>query len=87
MNRTWYSKAAGKNSPDAVHQILAFGTLEDIRSLKKTVGEEKVKKLFIGYPKKVYTERSLNFIKNFILRIKSPLDEQKYIKYTPRHIG
>lgn len=87
MNRTWYSKTVGKNSPDAIHQILAFGSLEDIRSLKATAGEEKIKKLFVGYPKKVYTRPGLNFVKKFILHVKSPLDEQKYIKYTPRHIG
>lgn len=87
MNRTWYSKTINKNSPDSIHQILAFGTLEDIRSLKATTGEEKIKELFINYPKKVYTLPNLNFIKNFILHINSSIDEQKYLKYTPRRTG
>ncbi len=87
MNRTWYSKTVNKNSPDSIHQVLAFGTLEDIRSLKATTGEEKIKELFINFPKKVYTPPNLNFIKNFILHINSAIDEQKYLKYTPRHTG
>jgi len=87
MNRTWYSKTINKNSPDAIHQVLAFGTLDDIRSLKATAGEEKIKELFINYPKKVYTLPNLNFIKNFILHINSSIDEQKYLKYTPRRTG
>ncbi len=87
MNRTWYSKNIKKNSPDAIHQVLAFGTLEDIRSLKATTGEEKIKELFINFPKKVYTPPNLNFIKNFILHINSAIDEQKYLKYTQRRTG
>lgn len=87
MDRTWYSGSLDKHSPDAVHQVLAFGSLEDIRLLKKTEGEANLRKLFVGYPKKVYTMPGLNFIKRFILQIDGPIDEQKYIKYTPRHIG
>ena len=33
------------------------------------------------------TSPALNFIKNFILHIKIPVNEHKYLKYTPRHIG
>lgn len=84
INNVWYAPKSDIKSPDTIHQILMFGTLRDIKSLKKTVGESTVKKLFLQYPKKVYTAPALNFIKNFILRLHSPIDEQQYLKFTPR---
>lgn len=87
MNRLWYTASIDKNSPDTIHQILVFGTIEEIKSLKNKVGKEKVKELFLNYPKKVYTNSSLNFIKNYILNINDSIDEQKYLKSTPRNIG
>ena len=86
MNRSWYANATDFTSPDAIHQILAFGTLEEIRFLKKTIGGARLKELFLRYPKKVYTLGSLNFIKKFILNISNSIDEQKYLKSSPRSI-
>ncbi len=84
-NRVWYSSKSDIKSPDTIHQILMFGNLKDIRLLKKTVGETTIKDLFLRFPKKVYTAAALNFIKNFILRLPTtPIDEQQYLKYTPR---
>lgn len=87
MNYLWYTNSKSKKSPDAVHQILAFGSLYDIQFLKKTIGIKKLKGLFLEYPKKVYTAPLFNFIKNIILRIHTPIDEQKYLKNTSRRIG
>ncbi len=86
MNYSWYTNAKNKKSPDTVHQILAFGSLSDIRSLKKILGEKKLKTLFLKYPKKIYTAPLLNFVKNIVLHI-SLIDEKKYLKNTPRRIG
>ena len=83
-NRVWYSPKADIKSPDTIHQILMFGKLSDIRTLRKTVGEDTVKEAFLQFPKKVYTAAALNFIKNFILRLTISIDEQKYLKITPR---
>lgn len=80
----WYSPHADVKSPDTIHQILMFGKLSDIKSLKEAVGENTIKKLFLRFPKKVYTETALNFIKNFVLGITTSIDEQQYLKYTPR---
>lgn len=63
-----------------------YGGLEDIKSLRKNLGTETIKKLFLQHPKKIYTSAALHFIKNFILGIASPIDEQKYLKSTPRNI-
>ncbi len=87
MNRSWYTPSPNTESPDGIHQILAFGTLDDIRDLKKTIGETKIKELFLSHPKKVYSSSAFNFIKNFILHIGSSIDEQQYLKTTPRNIG
>ena len=86
MNRSWYTNNINEKSPDAIHQILAYGTLDDIRSLKMNFGERKLKELFLKYPKKVYNPSLLNFIKKFVLHIGIPADEQKYLKNTPRSI-
>lgn len=85
-NRVWYDSHADIKSPDTIHQILMFGKLSQIQSLKKTLGESTIKELFLRYPKKVYTAPALNFIKNFILGITISLDDKQYLKYTPRTI-
>lgn len=82
--RSWYSSKSNL-SADYVHQILMFGTLLEIESLKKTVGINTVKKLFLSQPKKIYTASSLNFIKNFMLHISESVDEKKYLKHPPRN--
>jgi len=80
----WYSPKTDLNSPDTIHQVLMFGNLSEIQFLQKTVGKTTIKNLFLRYPKKVYTSVALNFIKNFVLGIQTPIDEQKYLKFTPR---
>jgi len=87
MKYSWYSRASNQKSPDTIHQILAFGTLDDIRTIKKIIGKEKARELFLRYPKKVYTLAGLKFIKNFILNITGSIDDAKYLKNTPRRIG
>lgn len=86
IKQVWYSSKADLESPDTIHQILMFGNLSDIATLKKTVGEDKVKELFLQHPKKIYTNSALNFIKNFILNINAPIGEQNYLKYTARSV-
>ena len=84
---SWYSNYTSLDSPDTIHQIFALGTLADIKSLRNIVGEKELKNIFITYPKKIYTVQTLNFIKKFILHISTTLDDQKYLKYTPRYTG
>lgn len=85
--RVWYSSKSNIKSPDTVHQILMFGRLSEIKSLQKKVGLAKLKEIFLRFPKKVYTNAALNFIKNFILGIHISIDEQKYLKSAPRTTG
>lgn len=85
--QVWYAAKTDLKSPDTVHQILMFGSLKDIHSLNDAVGRNIVRQLFLRYPKKVYTAPALNFVKNFILDIYTPIDEQKYLKSTSRYTG
>ena len=87
VNYSWYTNSKSRRSPDAIHQILAFGDLYEIQFLKKTVGIKKLKSLFLKYPKKIYTAPLLNFVKNILLHIHTSVDEQKYLKNTPRRVG
>lgn len=87
MNRSWYVNASDIKSPDAIHQILAFGTVGEIILLKKKMGERALTQLFLRHPKKVYTAASLNFIKTFILHAAVNIDEKQYLKNTLRHLG
>ena len=82
---SWYTNETKSASPDSIHQTLAYGTLHEIKSLKKTLGEDTIKNLFIAHPKKVYSASGLNFIKKFILHLSTSFDEQKYLKSTPRY--
>lgn len=83
----WYSKNVDVSTPDFVHQTLMHETLEEIKELQEKIGQEKVRELFVRHPKKIYTNAAFNFIKNFILHISLPIDEQKYLKHTSRYIG
>lgn len=87
MKYSWYTNIDDSTSADSIHQVLAFGSLDDIRHLREKVGIKKINELFLQHPKKVYTLSALNFIKNFVLKITTAVDEQKYIKSIPRHIG
>ena len=75
------------NSPGTIHQILAYGDLTAIQAIKKKLGEDKLKKVFMQQPQKVYTPSGLNFIAKFILHIPDKIDDDRYLKTTPRHIG
>jgi hypothetical protein len=80
----WYNNNKEIN-PDSVQQILAYGTLNDIKELRVTIGEDKLRDIFTKYPKKIYTPASLNFTKKFILNLQTTIDDGEYLKNTPRN--
>lgn len=84
-NYTWYNKTLDLSKPEAIHQVLALGTIEEIKELKQLLGQEELRRVFLGYPMKVYRPENLNFIKNFLLNIKEPIDEKRYLKDTLRN--
>lgn len=85
MTRLWYTNK--DNVQDTIHHTLALGTLEEIRSLKKEMGEDTIRDIFLRYPQKLYIAPTLNFIKKFILHIHDSIDDKRYLKHTLRYIG
>lgn len=63
-----------------VNQTLMYGDLKDIKILINSEGLEKVRKIFVSKPTKIYTPQAFNFIKNYILKIGQDLDQSKYVK-------
>ena len=71
----------GKNDEAyLVNQTLMYGDLEDIKILIRNEGLEKIRKIFVSKPTKIYTPQAFNFIKNYILKIDQDLDQSKYVK-------
>jgi len=63
-----------------VHQVLAYGSMDDIKIIQKIYSEKEIKNIFINFPKKIYTKPVFLFIKNFLLNINDELNEKDYIK-------
>ena len=63
-----------------IHQVLMYGTFEQIRWLFKVYGRETIKKVFLKNPQRIYNLPAFLFLKNFILGLKNvPLNEEKYV--------
>jgi len=84
---TWYTDKLDLESAGTIHQILAYGSLTSLREVLNKQGVEKIRKIFLEEPQKVYTPSALNFISKYILKIVDHLDENKYLKSSPRNIG
>jgi hypothetical protein len=74
-----------EDKPYIVHQILAYGTLKEIRWLIKTYGEEVVKKVFLNQPIKVYTPSAFRFSQ--LLLDVPEVGADRYDQTLPRRIG
>jgi len=76
-----------------IHQVLRFGSLDDIKWLLHIYGENKVQNVFLQHPNKSYFKKDFYFIKNYILGLKDKiLDEDDYVtsihgKIRPRAAG
>jgi len=82
----WHKKDAELTHPDTIHHILAYGTIDDIIQVQKKLGNNFVKDVFIKNPKNIYSKKSLNFIKKFMLHINQEINDEKYLKSTLRNI-
>lgn len=85
MRYSWYKKKDSLSSPDSLHQILAFGSLKDILLLRKKIGIQKLRNVFLQNPKKIYTKSGLHFITKFILGLDVPFKKEMLLKDAPRH--
>lgn len=64
-----------------IHQVLAYGSLEQISWLFKVYGRQEVKEIFAKEPTRVYDQRSFVFIKNIVLDLENAsLDKKRYVQ-------
>ena len=63
-----------------INQVLSFGDIEEIKWLFKNYTLDEIKMVFINIPKKIYTRPVFLFVKEYILKINTGLDEKKYVK-------
>lgn len=64
-----------------IHQVLTYGSLEQIHWLFKIYGEKTIKEVFVNRPYNIYTLQSFNFTKNIILNLQNiPLNQKQYVK-------
>lgn len=79
---------SAKDKEYIIHQTLAYGGWEHLKWLSSVYKLDQIKKVFIKYPEKDYSERAFNFIQKIILEIPSgKLDKRYYVKTFPRIIG
>ena len=63
-----------------IHQVLSYGSIEDIKLLLKIYSKNEIGNVFINFPKKIYTRPVFLFLKDFLLKINLGLDENSYVK-------
>lgn len=76
-----------KNKRYIIHQILAYGTWDDIKWLFKTYTKSEISKVFTSYPSKDYKPEAFNFVSKYLLNLKKLPDERYYVTTYPRIIG
>lgn len=64
-----------------IHQVLMYGSLENISWLFRSYLKKVIKEEFTKNPAKIYTKPAFNFVKKFILGLeKEKLKEENYVK-------
>lgn len=77
-----------KDKNYVIHQVLAYGTWENLGWLFKTYSREEIKKVFVEKPAKDYVPASFNFIKDYVLDLPNEnINAQNYVRTFSRHIG
>jgi hypothetical protein len=70
-----------------IHQVLMYGSLEDMQWLKTAYSLETVQDIFVRYPAKIYTPQAFRFIVKAFLHLPfyQKINEQCYLKTSPRY--
>ena len=64
-----------------IHQVLTYGTLEQIKWLFKIYGKDKVRRVFLQNPQPIYDPAIFYLVKNIILGLKkNRLIPARYVK-------
>ena len=70
-----------------IHQVLAFGILEDVRWLFQTYSKKSIRKTFLESPVKTYTRAAFNFSKLLLDVNDTDCQKDLYDRLAPRHLG
>ena len=63
-----------------IHQVLLYGTFEELQWLFDTYSKKEIIDVFINIPQKIYPRSMYYFVKNFILQLKDKnLSEGAYV--------
>lgn len=68
-----------KHKKYIIHQVLQYGNLLDLKWLENIYSKNDVKKVFIDQPRRTYQAKTFHFIKEYILKITTPLDSRLYV--------
>lgn len=69
-----------KNKAYIIHQVLTFGSMEQLMWLFKTYTKQKIADTFVHQPMKMYPKHIYWFTKNHLLALQNTqLDEQNYV--------
>lgn len=64
-----------------IHHVLAFGTLQDIRVLRRLYSSAEIRRVFARSPLGVYSPAAFSFVKNILLGLhRARLDATRYTK-------
>lgn len=77
-----------KDKAYIVHQLLAYGDIDEIKWALSTYSRDELKRTFCEKPYKDYRPSRFYFITNYVLGLDSEsIDSSHYVKNTPRHTG
>jgi len=70
-----------KDKAYIAHQVLSFGSLEQIKWLLALYGKSAIKNVFLQQPSQIYQPAVFYFVKNFILGLGNKnIPAKKYVK-------
>jgi hypothetical protein len=78
---------AARDRPYIVHQVLAFGTLNDLRELGRLYSSSVIRQTFIHDPIKIYTRSAYEFARKILGISDRDAPVVRYDKALPRYIG
>ena len=70
-----------EDAPEIIHKLLAYGTIEDIRWLKKTYGIHTLRRVLRDHPLALYTPSGFHFAAYIVLHLEGgSLDSNCFVK-------
>ena len=67
-----------------IHQVLSYGSMDDIRLLSRLYSRDEIISIFKNYPKRIYTRPVFLYLRDFLLKIGLVLYKKDYVKNIAR---